>query len=404
MSKIIVHIDLNAFFVRCEEIKDPTLEGKPVAVGRIGRSGIVSTCSYEARKFGVHSGMPMFKALALCKDLIVKQVDFNFYSVLSREFMMFVRTYTKKMEIASVDECYADFSEVLSGVKDPIGYFRKFQAELFKKTKLFCSIGIAPSKFLAKMGSDLKKPNGITIIRNRDIPQKLYGLAIDKMYGVGAKTGPRLKSVGVKTIGDLARELNDENPKVIDILGKFHVVLKSWLNGQGSDVVEEEQDDPKSIGNSTTFPHDTNNFEEIKHFFEILAKEVSQRAKKEGKLGTTIQIVMRDAYFKNHNKSTTFSPPTNDFQTIFERSLKLFDKNYDGKPLRLVGITLQNLMNQDEVTIQMTFDDFQKHEQESVTKLLINELNRKMDKPLLKRASDIEKKKGNKKDGNQRRD
>lgn len=400
MSKIIVHIDLNAFFVRCEEIKDPTLEGKTVAVGRIGRSGIVSTCSYEARKYGVRSGMPMFKALALCQDLIVKPVDFNFYSVLSREFMMFVRTYTKKVEIASVDECYADFSEVLVDVKDPIAYFKKFQQELYKKTKLFCSIGIAPSKFLAKMGSDLKKPNGITIIRKRDIPDKLYGLPIDKMYGVGAKTAPRLKSIGIKTIGDLARVLEEKNQTVVDILGKFHCVLSDWLNGKGSDSVEEEQDDPKSIGNSTTFPHDTNDFEEIKQFFEVLAKEVSQRAKKEGKLGTTIQIVMKDTYFKSHNKSLTFSPPTNDFKTIFEKTIRLFDKNYDGKPLRLVGLTLQNLLNQHEVAIQMTFNDYQKHEQESITKLLINELNRKMEKPLLKRASDLDVKKGKKKDGN----
>ncbi|NLB49235.1 MAG: DNA polymerase IV, partial [Erysipelotrichia bacterium] len=222
MSKIIVHIDLNAFFVRCEEIKDPTLEGKPVAVGRIGRSGIVSTCSYEARKFGVHSGMPMFKALALCKDLIVKQVDFNFYSVLSREFMMFVRTYTKKMEIASVDECYADFTEELKGVKDPIAYFRQFQKELYKKTKLYCSIGIAPTKFLAKMASDFKKPNGITILRKRDISKMLYDLPIEKMFGIGKKTSPRLKSVGVKTIGDLAKAIDSNNEDVKAILGRFY--------------------------------------------------------------------------------------------------------------------------------------------------------------------------------------
>lgn len=399
MSKIIVHIDLNAFFVRCEEIKDPTLEGKPVAVGHVGRSGIVSTSSYVARSFGVRSGQPMFQALAFCPDLIVKPVDFAFYGVLSREFMMFVRSYTKKMEIASVDECYADFSEQLKGVKDPIAYFRQFQKSLYEKTKLYCSIGIAPNKFLAKMASDFKKPNGITIIRKRDIPNMLYGLSIDKMFGIGKKTSPRLKSLGIKTIGDLARAIDLENEDVKAILGKLYFVFADWLKGKGSDIILEEPDDAKSIGNSTTFPHDTSDFEEIKHFFEILCKEVSERAKKEGKLGSTIQIVMKDTFFKTRNKSLTFSPPTNDFRTIFDKTIKLFDKNFDGKPLRLVGVTLQNLVDPHDVVTQMTLFDYEKHEEESTTKLLINELNRQMKKPLLKRASEVSKPKGGK-DGN----
>ena len=403
MSKIIVHIDLNAFFVRCEEIKDPTLKGKPVAVGHVGRTGIVSTSSYEARAYGVRSGLPMFKALALCPDLIVKPVDFAFYGVLSREFMTFVRSYTKKMEIASVDECYADFTEELKGVKDPIAYFRQFQKELYKKTKLYCSIGIAPTKFLAKMASDFKKPNGITILRKRDISKMLYDLPIEKMFGIGKKTSPRLKSVGVKTIGDLAKAIDSNNEDVKAILGRFYYVLADWLKGKGDDVVLEEPDDAKSIGNSTTFPHDTSDFDEIKHFFEILCKEVSDRAKKEGKLGSTIQIVMKDTFFKTRNKSITFSPPTNDFRIIFDKTIKLFDKNFDGKPLRLVGVTLQNLVDPHDVKIQMTFFDYQKHEEESTTKLLINELNRQMNKPLLKRASEASKPKGSK-NGNKRRD
>lgn len=403
MSKIIVHIDLNAFFVRCEEIKDPTLEGKPVAVGHVGRSGIVSTSSYAARAFGVRSGQPMFQALALCKDLIVKPVDFAFYGVLSREFMAFVRSYTKKMEIASVDECYADFTDELKGVKDPIAYFREFQKQLFEKTKLYCSIGIATNKFLAKMGSDLKKPNGITIIRKRDIPNMLYGLSVDKMFGIGRKTAPRLKSVGIKTIGDLAKAIDSDNEEVKAVLGKYYYVNADWLKGNGDDVVLEEADAAKSIGNSTTFPHDTSDFEEIKLFFEILCKEVSDRAKKEGKLGSTIQIVMKDTFFKTRNKSLTFSPPTNDFKVIFDKTIKLFDKNFDGKPLRLVGITLQNLVDPHDVTIQMTFFDYQKHEEDSTTKLLINELNRQMNKPLLKRASEASEPKGSK-DGRKRRD
>ena len=169
MAKVILHIDLNQFFVRCEELKDPTLINKPVAVGHDGRSGIVSTCSYKAREFGVRSGMPMFQAKKLCPELIVKPVDFRFYGVLSREFFKFVKSYTTLVENASIDECYADFTIPLKGIKDVEVYFKDFQKKLFSKTGLNCSIGIAPNRFLAKMGSDYKKPNGITIVRKKDI-------------------------------------------------------------------------------------------------------------------------------------------------------------------------------------------------------------------------------------------
>ena len=149
MSKVIVHIDLNAFFVRAEEIKDPSLEGKPVAIGREGRAGIVSTCSYEARKFGVHSGMPVFQAKQLCPQLILLPGDYRFYRTLSHMFRRFVRNYTKIVEIASIDECFADFTDVVKDVKDVEAFFRQLQRDLFKQTQLKCSIGVAPTKFLA---------------------------------------------------------------------------------------------------------------------------------------------------------------------------------------------------------------------------------------------------------------
>ena len=176
MAKVIVHIDLNKFFIRCEEIKNPSLKGKAVAVGKDGRSGIISTCSYEARKFGVSSGMPTFKARELCPSLILCSSDYSFYQKYSKMFFNFVKRYTSIIEKASVDECYADFTEQLKGVKDVIGYFKDFQNKLFEETELMCSIGISPTKFLSKMGSDYQKPMGITIIRRRDIEKILYPL------------------------------------------------------------------------------------------------------------------------------------------------------------------------------------------------------------------------------------
>ena len=391
MSRVIVHIDLNMFFVRCEEIKDPSLKNKAVAVGHEGRSGIVSTCSYEARKYGVHSGQPMFQAKKLCPHLIIKPVDFHFYHKMSQRFFDYVKSYTTVIEKASVDECFADFTDVLVGVKDVNKFFKDFQDGLFNKTELMCSIGIARTKFLAKMGSDYKKPMGITIIRKRDIPSILYPLSIDKMFGIGKKTEPRLRAIGINTIGDLATRLNNDDEEVKKVLGKFFEVVKDWLSGYGDDVVEVAPHDPKSVGNSSTFSHDTSDYQEIKEMFQYLSNEVSERAKYDDKMGTTVQITVKDTNFVSHNKSISFKNPTNDANTIFSYAFSLYEKNFTGMLIRLAGVTLQNLIAKQDMVIQMTLFDYEMHEEESQTKLLINELNRKMKKPLLKRASEVDK-------------
>lgn len=389
MRKVIVHIDLNAFFVRCEEIKDPTLINKPVAVGGDGRGGIVSTCSYKAREYGVRSGMPMFQAKQLCPHLIIKPVDFRFYSTLSREFFNFVKTYTPLVEIASIDECFADFTKVVKDVKDVQAFFHDFQKALFKNTQLNCSIGVGTTKFLAKMGSDYQKPNGLTIIRNKDIQKMLFPLKVGDLYGIGKKTLPRLNSIGVITIGDLMNKIDSNDEDTQNILGKFFYVIRDWLSGQGDDQIINTPDDPKSIGNSSTFDHDTNNFDEIKVMFETLSKEVSFRIKKESKLANTLQIVVKESNFQTHNKSITLVNPISDWKDIYNHAISLYEKHFYDLTVRLVGVTLQNLVSLKDMNIQMSIFDYEKHEEESATKLLINELNRKLSKPLLKRASEI---------------
>lgn len=392
MSKVIVHIDLNAFFARCEEIKDPSLENKAVAIGHDGRGGIVSTCSYEARKYGVSSAMPMFKARQLCPHIIVITPDYHYYHAMSEKFFRFIKQYTPLVETASVDECFADFTDAVKGQKDVVSFFRKMQEDLFKETKLKCSIGVSTTKFLAKMASDYQKPMGLTIIHKRDIENILFPLKVDSMFGVGKKTAPRLKSVGIKTIGDLYKKIVSEDEDTKNILGKSYFTLKDWLEGKGSDEIEMEKWDPKSIGNSTTLPYDTDNETEIKKYFLSLAKEVSERAKKEDKLGHTVQIVVKDQTFKSFNKSTSFpNSPTNEWQAIYDYACTLYDKNFKNMTLRLVGVTLQNLIDIEDMAVQMSLFDYSRHEEENKTKLLINEINRSLKKPLLKRASEVKK-------------
>ena len=207
MSKIILHIDLNAFFATAECIRDPSLIGKPVIVGGLTSRGVVSTCSYEARAYGVHSAMPIFKAKELCPDGIYLQGDYRYYEMLSRSFFSYIYNFSPIIEEASIDECFVDMTKPLSHVSDPIPYLENLRDGLFKELGLKCSIGIGPTKFLAKMASDMKKPMGITIIRKKDIPNMLYPLKIGDFFGIGKKSVPRLNLIGIYTIGDLASKI-----------------------------------------------------------------------------------------------------------------------------------------------------------------------------------------------------
>jgi DNA polymerase-4 len=391
VSKIILHVDLNAFFATAETIRDPSLAGKPLIVGSLSRRGVVSTASYEARKFGVHSAMPMYQALKLCPQAIVKEGDFPYYEMLSRSFFAYLKTLSPLVEEASIDEGFVDATKALSKVSDPVPFLRAFQNGLLQQIGLRCSIGVAPTKFLAKMGSDLHKPMGLTILRKRDIPTLLYPLPIENFYGIGKKTAPRLKALGIATIGDLAKKTDVDDPALMKELGKFYFVIKDWVHGEGDDEVNPQPFDPKSIGHSTTFENDTSEYAEITEMLSSLAREVAAGAQHDGKKGKTVQLVVKDTSFKSHDKSVSFHEATNSYEDIYSRALALYEKNFLGLPIRLVGVTLQNLVDPSKETVQMNFWNYEQYEEMDKTKLLINELNRKLKKPALMKASEVKK-------------
>ena len=395
MAKVIMHVDLNCFFARCEQIKDPTLVGKPVMIGGFGRRGVVSTCSYEARKFGVHSGMPSFKAIELCPQIIIKPGDYHYYSLMSKEFISFCHTYTRKVEPASIDECFMDITDVIKGV-DVNNFLKRFQKELLRKTKLMCSIGVGPTRFLAKMGSDYKKPMGITIMRKRDIKEKIYPLKVEDFYGIGMRTTPRLRVMGINTIGDLSNYLDKNKKEALFLFGKYYYDLKACLNGTSDDNVYLNTDDPKSIGNSMTLMMDTDDEDEILKGLKIMSEEVGARVKSARMKGKTIQLVLKDTDFKVHLKSQTLDKAISTTSDIYQASANLYNKYFKNKDLeiRLVGVTLSNLMPLREENVQLSFFD-----DTPVDKVddLINEVNRKFKKKVVGKASIIlkEKKHGN---------
>ncbi len=407
MRKIILHIDLNAFFVRCEEIKNPSLENKPVVIGGDGRGGIVSTCSYEARKYGIHSGMPMFQAKMLCKNLIIIPPDFNYYKLMSKEFIAYVKKITPLIEQTSIDECYCDITHLLEKNKNLNIYkfLNIFQNKLFNATKLMCSIGVGCTKFIAKMGSDYKKPMGLTVIRNKDIPSILFPLPVGNYYGIGKKTVPRLNEIGIKTIGDLYNALKNKQNNAFELLGKMSSSIIYHLEGKGDDVIDISPYDQKSIGIQHTLPYDTNNVFYLKGIlideFENIFKEITYKKK----VCKTIEIMFKDANYDNAFKLKTFSKTlkslTDNKETLLEATLKLFEESTsklfkdDDFQIRLIGLNFSNLEDKSNATIQMTFDNYQDFIEQDKTLLLINDLNRKAKKDIFMRASDLKNKHGN---------
>ncbi len=378
MSKIIMHIDLNAFFATAEEARNPSLRGKPIVVGHPGRRGVVSTANYEARKYGVHSAMPTYEAINKCPSLIVVPCDFAYYEMLSNSFFAFLRRISPLVEPASIDEGYVDMTSVLKNEKNPLLYLQKLQKSIYDELDLKCSVGIAPSKFLAKMASDLKKPMGITVCRRKDMETLIYPLPISSFWGIGKKTAPKLEALGIATIGDFKKRCDENDPAVAELLGKFFFTAKEWVNGYGDDTVNPEPFDPKSIGRMETFSSDTNDYEEISYKIQELAREVATAAQREGKKGKTVSLVVKDTSFKSHDKSSTSKSATNDFEDIYGKALSLYEHNFLGQVIRLVGVSLSSLIDPKEETVQLSFWNYEEYEEMDKTKLLINDFNRKL--------------------------
>jgi DNA polymerase-4 len=388
MSKVIAHIDLNAFFASVEQIEQPHLRGKPVAVGVDGRRGMVVTASYEARHFGVKAGMPTYQAKALCPSLIIVEHDFDAYHRYSERFKKFIQQYASKVEMGSIDECFADFSHIDFSKNQPVKYFEKIQKQLLKELQLPSSWGIAPTKFLAKMASDFKKPMGLTLLRKRDIPSMLYPLPVETMYGIGKKTYPKLIKQGIKKIGDLVDHKHEEPLR--SALGKFYFTVQSWLKGEGSDEVDDQEHDPKSIGNSTTLDANTDDFSVIQPILHSLTEEVYERAKKQHLLAKTLTLTIKRPDFKVYTRSITLEESGLSLSQLVTHFKKLFLDHFSAISIRLIGVSLHQLIQEDKMTHSISlFDPSVTLESHNQTQALIETINVKFKKKIIKRASDI---------------
>ena len=385
MARVILHIDLNAFFASCEEIKNPDLKEFPVAVGSTSKLGVISTANYEARKYGVHSAMPVYEALRLCPDLVLIQGDYGYYRSMSAQFFAYLKTFTHQIEPASIDECYMDVTDIIKRYKRPLDLVFEIQNGVYEKCHLNCSIGVAPNRFLAKMASDMRKPKGITVLRKSELSTKLWPLKIHEMNGIGKKSVPILNEMGIYTIGDFADEKNEQ--KIIHRLGKssYSLIQKARGNSSATLCYSTTQ---KSISISRTYSNDLYSIDEVNSCLENIVRELTHKMQQENQKGKLVTLTLRDTAFHNVCHSMNLSQYANTYPMIFGACRQLLEEYFEPIGYRYIGVHIGSLKDAQQIVEQM---DLFEAPQEN-TDFILNRLNEKMDSKCFIKASDLLKK------------
>ena len=355
----ILHVDLNNFYASCEIINNPSLKNVPVAVGgsEDDRHGIVLAKNYLAKDRGITTGMTLYQAKKLCPDIVFVDVHFDLYNKYSKIVREILLEYTDRVEPFSIDESWLDVthSKIFGSPKEIAD---KIREEVKQKTGLTVSVGVSFNKIFAKLGSDLKKPDATTVISIDNFKKIVWPLDADTMMGVGKHTYERLKKVGIKTIGDIAKT---DKKFLEQLLGKMGVELYEYANGNDDDEVRLFTDNvkAKSIGNSTTFYKDITDIRDIELGFTILCENVSHRMIKHNFLSAgTISITVKYNDLTSSSRQTKFDIPCRDSQKFTEKCMELYNKNYKGiKPVRLLGVSVTDLSDRDDYTQISFFDE-----------------------------------------------
>jgi DNA polymerase IV len=387
-GRVIFHVDMNSFYASVEMALDPSLRGKPVAVAGNAkeRRGIIVTSSYEARAKGVKTTMPIWEAKKHCPDLIVMEPNFDRYRQASLQIFQLLREYTPLVEPVSIDEGYMDISSCYH-IGTPLFIAQTIQTRLLTELNLPCSIGIAPNKFLAKMASDMKKPLGITILRKREVKQVLWPLKVGDMHGVGQKTAEKLNKIGIITIGDLAKGNVTKLKSSLGINGE-----KIFARANGIDNRPVDPDsvyDFKSIGNSTTLPADTKNIDKIKLVLTNLSDSVARRMARKEVCAETIQISIRYFDRKTVTRSQTVVNPLNSQAEIFQAAFLLFTKHWNGEPVRLLGVTAQQLLDKKNAFKQLDLFNYKKDERKYELTKIVDQLRDRFGEDSLLKGSQL---------------
>ncbi|MEO8463107.1 MAG: DNA polymerase IV [Chloroflexota bacterium] len=349
MTPTILHVDLDAFFATVEQRDHPALMGKPVVVGMggTGDRGVVSAASYEARKFGVHSAMPIRTAKRLCPTCIFVSVNGAAYQRASREVMAILRRFTPLVEPVSIDEAFLDVTASRALFGEGAQIARLIKDAIRAELRLTASVGVAATKLVAKIASDLRKPDGLVVVPAGEEAEFLAPLPISRLWGVGPATAAVLSDFGVATIGDLAAM---DRAALVRRLGHHGASLVDRAHG----IDPAPVDDPgaaKSIGHEHTFDVDTSDPEILERTLLSMAEGVSGRLRSAGLRAATVTVKVRDTSFDTVTRQTTLPEPTDMTEPIWRAALKLARPEMRGKRIRLLGVTASGFAPREQLTL-----------------------------------------------------
>jgi DNA polymerase-4 len=335
----ILHVDMDAFYASVEVRDNPSLAGLPVCVGGPSdQRGVIAAASYAARAFGVRSAMPTAEARRRCPDMVLLPPDFERYTAESRRIMAIFRSYTPLVEPLSLDEAFLDVAGCERLFGDALEIGRAIKRDVLRETQLVASVGIAPSKFLAKLASDLDKPDGLRVIREHEVRAVLDPLPVSKIFGVGPRTARRLEALGVLTVGDLARR---ERADVAREFGTSGAWIHDLAHGIDTRRVTPRREE-KSHGMERTFPEDVADRAELRRLLLEFCEEVAFGLRDKGLRGRTITVKARFADFRTITRTRTLETPTNLGARIYGVARELLER-VEPAPLRLIGVQLSSL-------------------------------------------------------------
>ncbi|MCB9284539.1 MAG: DNA polymerase IV [Lewinellaceae bacterium] len=348
----IIHIDMDAFYASVEQRDHPELRGKPIAVGSGNKRGVVAAASYEARKFGVRSAMASVTAQRLCPPLIFVKARFEVYRQVSQQIRAIFEEYTDLVEPLSLDEAYLDVTENKKGIPSAMRIAMEIRQKIREQTQLTASAGVSFNKFLAKVASDINKPNGMKVILPEEAEAFLEQLPIQKFHGIGKVTAARMREMGIHTGADLKKwaleDLLREFGKVGDYY--YHIVRAEDHREVNPHRVR------KSVGAERTFLDDLDDPEEMREKLDYIAGVVFDYLQKKDRYGRTVTLKIKTADYKSHTRSKTFVHDLRDRETIYHTACELLEGSAELRPVRLLGITISNLEDEAPPGGQLEFD------------------------------------------------
>ncbi|MFM7139424.1 MAG: DNA polymerase IV [Actinomycetes bacterium] len=354
----ILHVDMDAFFASVELRDRPELKGLPVVVGHSGGRGVVTSATYEARKFGIHAAMSMTEATRRCPKAIFIEPNHEKYSEVSEKLQEIYLSFTPLVEPLSVDEAFLDVSGSRKLLGTPIEIGKKLREKVFQEENITCSVGIAPTKFIAKLASTRAKPDGLIVVSPKEVIDFLHPLPVGALWGVGGKTEEVLKRLGLFKVSDIANlSLKTLKRALGDGIAE-HLYELSW----GKDERSVETNEPeKSVGNEETFSKDLDQAEDILREVLRLSEKVAARLRQAGLMGRTITLKVRFSNFSTITRSKTLLDPTDVAKEIYEVAKSLFEGlKLDQVRVRLVGVRVEKLVEEDQANRQLLLGENEK--------------------------------------------